>query len=321
MRILSFQFKHLISYILFAALIHLFTRTRCLPLSQTKCLTFVPPKQSISDDLMNSFASLLTTTIPPEAVAAQEKSYVTYTLSNLLQEPSSSSPSSPSPPPTDPPTITILESRNLLGGTGTTGFRTWEASLQLSSFLSSPTLPPSLSLRGKSVLELGSGTGYLSICCAKYLGASHVTATDGFDTVMTDLGTNLFINDLQESSFVSTRELKWGHALLGNEDATFLEHHSPDFIIGADVTYDAAALPSLVATFRDLLELFPKAQVVIASTVRNEETYGKFLGLVGKYGFVLEQLGWEATEPEGQRGPFYETVMLVKICRITAAGG
>ncbi|OBT51400.1 hypothetical protein VE04_07869, partial [Pseudogymnoascus sp. 24MN13] len=32
-------------------------------------------EQSISDDLMNSFASLLTTTIPPEAVAAQEKSY------------------------------------------------------------------------------------------------------------------------------------------------------------------------------------------------------------------------------------------------------
>ncbi|ELR04193.1 hypothetical protein VC83_03100 [Pseudogymnoascus destructans] len=280
-------------------------------------------EESISDDLMNSFASLLTTTIPPEAVAAQEKSYVTYTLSNLLQ-PSSSAPS-PSPPsspsPTDPPTITILESRNLLGGTGTTGFRTWEASLQLSSFLSSPTLPPSLSLRGKSVLELGSGTGYLSICCVKYLGATHVTATDGFDTVMTDLGTNLFINDLQDSPLVSTRELKWGHALLGNEDATFLEHRSPDFIIGADVTYDAAALPALVATFRDLLELFPKAQVVIASTVRNEETYGKFLGLCGRYGFGLEHLEWEAMESEWQRGPFYETVMPVRICRITVGGG
>ncbi|KFY80014.1 hypothetical protein V498_08862 [Pseudogymnoascus sp. VKM F-4517 (FW-2822)] len=272
-------------------------------------------EESISDDLMNSFASLLTTTIPPEAIAAQEKSYVTYTLSNLLPSPSSS----PSPPPADPPTITILESRNLLGGTGTTGFRTWEASLQLSDFLCSPSCPPDLCLRGKSVLELGSGTGYLSICCAKYLGAAHVTATDGFDTVMTDLGTNLFINDLQDSALVSTRELKWGHALLGNEDAVFLEEHqSPDTIIGADVTYDAAALPALVATLRDLFELFPKAQVVIASTVRNEETYGKFLGLCEKYGFSLEHLPWKATEPEMQKGPFYETVMPVRICRIAA---
>ncbi|KFY06288.1 hypothetical protein V491_08731, partial [Pseudogymnoascus sp. VKM F-3775] len=59
-------------------------------------------EESISDDLMNSFASLLTTTIPPESVAAQEKSYVTYTLSNLLSTPSSSQPK------TEPPTITIL---------------------------------------------------------------------------------------------------------------------------------------------------------------------------------------------------------------------
>ncbi|KFY40266.1 hypothetical protein V494_03590 [Pseudogymnoascus sp. VKM F-4513 (FW-928)] len=275
-------------------------------------------EQSISDDLMNSFASLLTTTIPPEAVAAQEKSYVTYTLSNLLH-PASSSPSSS--PKADPPTITILESRNLLGGTGTTGFRTWEASLQLSDFLCSPSCPEPLRLKGKSILELGSGTGYLSICCAKYLGAAHVTATDGFDNVMTDLGTNLFLNDLQDSSLVSTRELKWGHALVGNEDATFLESWSPDTIIGADVTYDAAALPALVATLRDLFELFPKAQVVIASTVRNEETYGKFLGLCEKYRFEFEHLPWDATEPELQKGPFYETVMPVRICRIAVGGG
>ncbi|KFX94192.1 hypothetical protein O988_06428 [Pseudogymnoascus sp. VKM F-3808] len=276
-------------------------------------------EQSISDDLMNSFASLLTTSIPPEAVAAQEKSYVTYTLSNLLQEPSSIPPSSSAPAL---PTITILESRNLLGGTGTTGFRTWEASLQLSDFLCSTSCPPSLNLRGKSVLELGSGTGYLSICSSKYLGAAHVTATDGFDTVMTDLGTNLFINSLQDSPAISTRELKWGHALLGNEDASFLEHQPrPDMIIGADVTYDAAALPALVATLRDLLELFPEAQVVIASTVRNEETYEKFMGLCRKYGFEFEHLTWEATEPERQRGPFYETVMPVRICRIAKGRG
>ncbi|OBT60483.1 hypothetical protein VE03_10106 [Pseudogymnoascus sp. 23342-1-I1] len=284
-------------------------------------------EQSISDDLMNSFASLLTTTIPPEAVAAQEKSYVTYTLSNLLPPPSSS-PSSPPPP--SPPTVTILESRNLLGGTGTTGFRTWEASLHLLSFLSSPTCPPSLLLAGKSILELGSGTGFLSICSAKYLGAAHVVATDGFDSVMDDLGTNLFLNELQDSPLVSTRLLRWGHALLGNEDAVFLEQlqgkgggggSGVDTIIGADVTYDAAALPALVATLRDLFGLFPRAQVLIASTVRNEETYGKFLGLCERYGFLLEHLEWEATEVEAQRGPFYETGMPVRICRIVAKGG
>lgn len=261
---------------------------------------------------MNCFASLLSTTIPPEAIAAQEKSYVTYTLSNPQEV------EAPSLDTKDAPTVTILESRNLLGGTGTTGFRTWEASLQLSDFLRSASCPPDLTLRGKTVLELGSGTGYLSICCSKHFNATHVTATDGYDVVMTDLETNFFLNDLQDSPIISRRELKWGHALLGNEDSVFLDHRIPDIIIGADITYDAAANPALAATLRDLLELFPAAQILISSTVRNEETYEKFLGLCAKYKFIVEHLPWQSIEPENQRGPFYSTDMPVRICRITA---
>jgi len=250
--------------------------------------------------------------MPPEAVAAQEKSYVTYTISSL------SSCSSDLPGKTDPPTITILESRNLLGGTGTTGFRTWEACLQLGDFLSSPLCPPSLSISSKTVLELGSGTGYLSILCAKYLNAAHITASDGFDTVIADLGTNFFLNGLQSSPRVSTRELKWGHALLGGEDSAFLADRTPDIVLGADVTYDAAALPALCATLRDLLELFPRVQIVIASTVRNEETYRKFLDLCAENRFAIRQMEWRPKRPEEQEGPFYKLDMPVRICRIAA---
>lgn len=262
---------------------------------------------------MNCFSSLLTTNIPPESVAAQEKSYVTYTISSLPSLPKSPSAKD------EPPTITILESRNLLGGTGTTGFRTWEACLQLGDFLCSTYCPPDLTIERKTILELGSGTGYLSILCAKYLNAAHVTSTDGFDTVMTDLSTNLSLNDLQDSPGASTRELKWGRALVGSEESVFLENRKPDIILGADVTYDAAAHPALVATLHDLLELFPNVQILIASTVRNEETYEKFLGLCARNHFVLEHFSWQATKPENQKSPFYSADMPVKICRIAAA--
>lgn len=262
---------------------------------------------------MNCFSLLLSTTIPSEVVAAQEKSYATYTLSSLPQVQQSAWYGN------SPPTITILESPNLLGSTGTTGFRTWEASLQLSDFLCSDSCPPELSLRGKTILELGSGAGYLTICCSKYLNAAHVTATDGFDTVLDDLGTNLFLNDLQDSPIISMRELRWGHALMGNEDSVFLEDRTPDIIIGADVTYDSVALPALVATLHDLLELFPDARILISSTIRNEETYTKFLGLCKQNNFTLEHFSWQATKSENQRGPFYSTDMPVRICSITAA--
>ena len=68
---------------------------------------------------MDHLSTLLSTSIAPEATAVQQKSYVTYTISSLPMTPSG-----------DVPTITLLESRNLLTISGVTGFRTWEAVCQ-----------------------------------------------------------------------------------------------------------------------------------------------------------------------------------------------
>ncbi|RAL64117.1 hypothetical protein DID88_003305 [Monilinia fructigena] len=73
-------------------------------------------EQGISDNLMSHLSILLSTPIPSEATAAQQQSYVTYTLSSL--PPVSSTSASPTP---QAPTITILESASLLSGSGTTG--------------------------------------------------------------------------------------------------------------------------------------------------------------------------------------------------------
>jgi len=113
---------------------------------------------------MNHLSSLLFKSIPPEATAVQQKSYVTYTLSALPVISGTT------------PIITLLEARNLLTASGILGLRTWEAALYFGNYLSQN---PSL-IEGKSILELGAGTGYVSILCSKYLGASHILATDGY---------------------------------------------------------------------------------------------------------------------------------------------
>lgn len=261
-------------------------------------------EESISDDLMNSFSSLLTTKMPSETDAAQEKSFVTYTLSRLGNN-----------------TITIRESRNLLGGTGTTGFRTWEACLQFGDFLTSEHCPQDLAIAGKTILELGAGTGFLSILCAKYLGAYHVTATDGFDDVVDDIPYNFKLNNLEVGPAYRARKLKWGEKRLTASwrfDQTFLEGIKPDIILGADVTYDAAALPDLCTTLNALLLEYPDSQVVIASTVRNEYTYQKFLDLCEHYKFNVEKFEWSPKAPEDQKAPFYRTDMPVRIVRLRA---
>ena len=90
-------------------------------------------------------------------------------------------------------------------------------------------------MRGKNLLELGAGTGFLSILCAKYLGTSHVLATDGSGEVIEDLQSNLDLNDLDRRLGIKTAVFKWGHALnidvlsIGDDDLAF------DVVVGADV--------------------------------------------------------------------------------------
>ncbi len=288
------------------SLSHITFLAHCLPHFILQALTNVIKQQTISDDLMECLSSLLTTRMPAEMEAAQAKSYVTYSLAALSSA--------------EPPTITISESRNLLGGTGTTGFRTWEACLQLVDFLCSEFCPLDLKKTSQTILELGCGTGYLSIQVAKHFSPSHITATDGFDTVVDDLPNNFVLNGLEPSPSLRTQLLKWGEGQLEEfrREPTFLEGKAPDLILGADVTYDAAALPVLCETLTDLLTAYPKTQILIASTVRNEETFQKFLNLCEEHDFMREELKWTPKALDEQTGPFYRVDMPVRLSRITA---
>lgn len=42
-------------------------------------------------------------------------------------------------------------------------------------------------------------------------------------------------------------------------------------------TYDQTGIPALVSTMRDVLDMKPAAQVIIAATIRNESTFQTFL--------------------------------------------
>ena len=156
--------------------------------------------------------------LPSASAAAQQKSYVTYTAPNLDR---------------DAAQVTLLEAPSLLASSGTTGFRTWEAALFLGAYLSSP--PGAHLVSGKSVLELGAGTGFLSILCAKFLSAQRVLATDGSQLVVNDLKANLHLNGLEGSELIQTAILQWGHALIGGVADGRKDSRSYDVVLGADV--------------------------------------------------------------------------------------
>ncbi|TVY37209.1 Protein-lysine N-methyltransferase [Lachnellula occidentalis] len=278
-------------------------------------------EDGISDNLMNHLSTLLSSPLPSEAASTQQKSYVTYTLSSLLpsfsnfKSPPPASPRSPEiTPPTTPtststlvPTITLLESRSLLSASGTTGLKTWEASLHLSQYLISTPLIPS-----KRILELGSGT-------ASY--PSYVPNTSALHTYYAQTGHQTSLND---SSKIDGRVYIWGEdpVLDGGGDRAEMEKGmlDVDVVIAADVTYDAAGIPALVSTFQNVFAKNPAVKILVAATVRNERTFAGFLGTCKEYGLGFEEVDFPVVGEREQEGPFYDDGVEIKICELKSGG-
>jgi hypothetical protein len=250
---------------------------------------------------MNSLSSLFSSRLPSEVDAAQQKSFVTYTLSSLPSQAEII------------PTITLLESRNLVAAAGTTGLRTWEAALHLGNYLCINARLVS----GKSILELGAGTGYVSVLCSKHLGASRVLSTDGSDDVVAGLSTNFYLNGLQDEDTIEGKELKWGHALVGSEHPQWNAGQKIDLVLGADLTYDGTGIPALVATFGELFDLYPQVKVIIAATVRNLTTFHKFLEICRGRRYVVDEVDFGVKAKDDQEGPFYSDEVPIQLCMIT----
>ena len=149
-----------------------------------------------------------------------------------------------------PQTIRLVECRSLISGDGHTGSRTWEAACALGELLisshytiantSTISNDPDffeLDLTGKNVLELGAGTGFLSMLSAK-LGAKQVVATDGSWQVCSSLRGNVTENGLEE--IVKVGRLLWGNGKIEeSEDAdnetSALNTFVPDVVLASDV--------------------------------------------------------------------------------------
>jgi len=269
--------------------------------------------QGLSDDLMLSLSTLISSNLPSEATSAQQKSFVTYTLSSLQTHPSALSSASKAAPDTS--TLTILEARSIIASSGTTGIRTWEAALHLGNYLSTN----SHLVRGKSILELGVGTGYISILCAKHLGASHVIASDGSDDVVADLPTNFYINGLQDTAVIEAKELKWGHALIGSEHPQWNSGRNIDVVLGADVTYENSAILALVSTFAELFTLYPGLIIILAATIRNPATFAEFERVCKARKFAIEEVDFGVHKKATQNGPFFSDAVPIKICVIKSS--
>ncbi|XP_070703807.1 protein-lysine N-methyltransferase EEF2KMT [Pempheris klunzingeri] len=163
---------------------------------------------------------------------------------------------------------------------GTTGLVTWEAALYLAEW----ALDHRQAFAGRSVLELGSGVGLTGITICRSCGPNRYVFSDCHASVLQKLRNNVQLNGLTERTCptVGVEEMDWAGA---TEEQ--LRQIGADMVIAADVVYDPDIVESLVKLLSKILsrpspEVLP--EVLICSTIRNQETYSGFKQQLEKAG-------------------------------------
>jgi predicted nicotinamide N-methyase len=133
----------------------------------------------------------------------------------------------------------------------------WTSGLFMCDFLKrSPEL-----VKGKRVLELGSGTGLTGLYAAK-LGASHVTLTDFIDFNIENIKRNIKENGLERVT--EPRWFKWGTNM----------REQWDVIIGSDIIYPAMDKDALINAIK--MHLKPGGRCIIGYNDRPDDDLSVF---------------------------------------------
>ncbi|KAJ5681480.1 uncharacterized protein N7477_001420 [Penicillium maclennaniae] len=272
-----------------------------------------PEKDEILDSLMESWGNLVILPKPSALEQAQQLSSIKYTAPIQPQNSTSA---------TNERTINILESRGLILSGGTTGNRTWEAALHLGSFLSTPT--GMALIHDKRVIELGAGTGFLSLFCARHLGVKGVVATDRELFLIENMRACARLNRTDEDGDIPFYPAiwDWGTTLEKTEEMNSMTGGGKlefDVALGADLIYDTDLVPLLISTVQDLFSNYGVSQFIIAATLRNENTFRTFLDACEGNAFKVEMLPFESTASEEQTGFFHSTSIPIHTYLISRA--
>ncbi|EFR02882.1 hypothetical protein MGYG_05883 [Nannizzia gypsea CBS 118893] len=262
-----------------------------------------PEEDEILDDLMASWGILISRPKPSPLEQTQQLSYIKYTPPMVLDTRHEEG-------------IITLENRGLILVAGTTGFRTWEAALHLGTFLSTRAGKELVS--GRNVLELGAGTGLVSMYCLKCLGASKVMATDRDPALIANIQECISWNKL-DSKQITASIWEWGTPLQHSDNAKDNGRCFPvDTAFGADLLYDVDLIPLFLSTLEDLFDNYCLKEFILSATLRNQETFNAFLNACRASNLQACQVTFESPPEEAQDGFFHSTSTPILIYKPTA---
>ena len=161
------------------------------------------------------------------------------------------------------------------------GTRLWEAGMLMARYAEANWVKQPDMVRGKRILELGAGTGILSIYLA-HLGAARVVACDYNKLVRRLLKRNVAENRVSER--VEVRNFDWSNA--AHMEAACGEQW--DLVVGADCVFSLAATEQLVECQRRLIP--PGSPVLCYQSIETRDD-----AVTAAYVRGMEEAGFEVT--------------------------
>ncbi|CAN6478841.1 unnamed protein product [Victoria cruziana] len=158
----------------------------------------------------------------------------------------------------------------------------WDCAIVLAHYL------PSVPLAGKSVVELGAGTGLPGLTAAK-LGSSRVILTD-LPELLPGLRRNVEANDLVDGC-VDVRPLRWG------DDGDCSTLGPPfDVVLMSDLLYDVSASSALCRSIRALSD--DRTLILLSYELRAGTT--ECFQVLRRAGFRWRKIGSQDLHPVWQ---------------------
>ncbi|KAH9469060.1 hypothetical protein MJO28_005424 [Puccinia striiformis f. sp. tritici] len=186
---------------------------------------------------------------------------------------------------------------------GTTGLRSWGASVCLSNYLilnqeDILRSTPDNQSQTTTIIELGSGTGLLGLLAYQLNPRNRVILSDFNQHVIDRLRSNLDLNFKEdERRNISVVNVDWNdHSKAGichDED-----WNGRTIVLGSDLVYDPDLVPGLVTTIKHTLKPQhcsssgggSQSFGLICGTVRAPETWDLFISTCGEQGLDVEYL-------------------------------
>lgn len=198
---------------------------------------------------------------------------------------------------------------------GSTGNRTWEAAVYLGLYLIDQCASNVVAAPSR-ILELGSGTGLVSLLYQQLYPFDKLTMTDGdWDVVRKRIPGNLSLNDLKPG--LEVKQLVWGPRDANSGDNQW----DYDLILGSDLTYDDRILEPLCQALQWLLKTDGSNEALLGATVRNEATTALFEKYMREYKLQYELIT-ETTDEDFERLEeitFTRPIAPIRIYRINNA--